>query len=83
MSDQIQTRIKKPGRGMGEASISLIAAMHTIAAAAHPITGRGVGYLHSRGARLGDLIKRPNAALTTTRGFISSDGGPCTKRGQS
>ena len=31
-------------RGMGQRSLDLIKAMHTITAAAQPITGRGVGY---------------------------------------
>jgi hypothetical protein len=35
---------KKPGRGMAQRSIDLIAAMYEIAEAAQPITGRGVGY---------------------------------------
>jgi hypothetical protein len=44
MSEQFQTGLKKPGRGMSRASLDLIAAMSTIAEAAQPITGRGVGY---------------------------------------
>jgi hypothetical protein len=36
--------MKKPGRGMAQASLDLIAAMRDIAEAAQPITGRGVGY---------------------------------------
>jgi hypothetical protein len=32
------------GRGMAQASLDLIDEMHAIASAAHPITGRGVGY---------------------------------------
>jgi hypothetical protein len=42
--EQIQTGIKKPGRGMSRASLGLIRAMYTIAEAAQPITGRGIGY---------------------------------------
>jgi hypothetical protein len=34
----------KIGRGMAQASLDLIEAMHVIAEAAQPITGRGVGY---------------------------------------
>ena len=41
---QFQTGLKKAGRGMARASTALIAAMHGIAKAAQPITGRGVGY---------------------------------------
>jgi hypothetical protein len=44
MSEQFQTGLKKPGRGMSRASLDLIAAMSTIAEASQPITGRGVGY---------------------------------------
>jgi hypothetical protein len=44
VSKQIQTGMKKPSRGMSRASLDLIAAMHAIAKAAEPITGRGVGY---------------------------------------
>ena len=34
----------KKGRGMAQASLDLIEAMHAAAQAAQPITGRGVGY---------------------------------------
>ena len=34
----------KKGRGRAQKSLELIAAMHDIAEAARPITGRGVGY---------------------------------------
>jgi hypothetical protein len=44
MSEQFQTGLKKPGRGMARASLDLIAAMYAIAKAAQPITGRGIGY---------------------------------------
>jgi hypothetical protein len=45
MSEQIETRSKKGrGRRMGQKSIELIEAMYSIAKAAQPITGRGVGY---------------------------------------
>jgi hypothetical protein len=44
MTGQFQTGLKKPGRGMSQASLNLIAAMYDIAKAAQPITGRGVGY---------------------------------------
>ena len=44
MSEQIQTGMKKPGRGMARASRDLITAMYSSAKAAQPITGRGVGY---------------------------------------
>jgi hypothetical protein len=44
MSEQFQTGLKKPGRGMSERSIDLIAHMFTIAGEAQPITGRGIGY---------------------------------------
>jgi hypothetical protein len=37
------TRSKK-GRGRAQASLDLIEAMHNVAEAAQPITGRGVGY---------------------------------------
>jgi hypothetical protein len=57
MTEQIETRFKKPGRGMGEASISLIAAMRSIAAAAHPITGRGVGYKLFTAGRIPSMSK--------------------------
>jgi hypothetical protein len=50
MSEQIQTGLKKPRRGMARASLDLISEMHDIAAAAQPITGRGIGYkLFTRG----------------------------------
>jgi hypothetical protein len=50
MDTLIGTRPKKPSRGMARASLDLIDAMHEIAKAAQPITGRGVGYkLFSRG----------------------------------
>jgi hypothetical protein len=44
VTEQFQTGIKKPGRGMAVASRYLITAMQTICEAAQPITGRGVGY---------------------------------------
>jgi hypothetical protein len=44
MSEQFQTGLKKPGRGMAQGSLDLIDAMSVIAEAAQPITGRGVGY---------------------------------------
>jgi hypothetical protein len=44
MSEQFQTGSKKPGRGMAQGSLNLIAAMRNIAEAAQPITGRGIGY---------------------------------------
>jgi hypothetical protein len=34
----------KKGRGMAQRSLDLIEAMHAVTEAAHPITGRGVGY---------------------------------------
>jgi hypothetical protein len=40
---QIETGSKKV-RGMARASLDMMLAMHGIAEAAHPITGRGVGY---------------------------------------
>jgi hypothetical protein len=43
MTEHFGTRPKK-GRGMAKNSIALIKAMHDIAEAAQPITGRGVGY---------------------------------------
>jgi hypothetical protein len=50
MSEQFQTGSKKPGRGMAQASTALIAEMYSIAKAAQPITGRGIGYkLFTRG----------------------------------
>jgi hypothetical protein len=41
--EQFETCSKKP-RGMARRSLDLIGAMHTIAAATQPITGRGIGY---------------------------------------
>jgi hypothetical protein len=38
-----ETRSKK-GRGMARRSLDLIEAMYAAAEAAHPITGRGIGY---------------------------------------
>ena len=38
-----ETRSKK-GRGMAQRSLDLIEAMYAKAEAAHPITGRGIGY---------------------------------------
>ena len=44
-SEHFETCSKKVrGRGMAQASIDLIAAMFVAAEAAHPITGRGIGY---------------------------------------
>jgi hypothetical protein len=37
----------KKGRGMARRSLDLIEAMYAAAEAAHPITGRGVGYKRS------------------------------------
>jgi hypothetical protein len=42
--EQFETCSKKPGRGMAKRSLDLIVAMRKIAAAAQPITGRGIGY---------------------------------------
>ena len=42
-AEQIETCSRK-GRGMAQASLDLIDSMYAIAKAAHPITGRGVGY---------------------------------------
>ena len=45
MSEQFETGSKIPkGRGRAKKSLDLIEAMYTIAEAAQPITGRGVGY---------------------------------------
>ena len=41
--EQIETRSKK-GRGKAKASLDLIDAMHRIAAAVQPVSGRGIGY---------------------------------------
>ena len=41
-SEYFQTGMKK-GRGRAQKSLDLIAAMHEIAEAGQPITGRGVG----------------------------------------
>jgi hypothetical protein len=41
--EQIETRSKKV-RGMARASLDLVEAMYKAAEAAHPITGRGIGY---------------------------------------
>ena len=50
MTEQFQTGMKKPGRGMARASLDLIAEMYDIAEDAQPITGRGIGYkLFTRG----------------------------------
>lgn len=43
MSEYFETRSKK-GRGMAQRSLDLIEAMRAEAKAAHPITGRGIGY---------------------------------------
>src|SRR5688500_1877536 len=42
-TEHFETRSKK-GRGMARASLDLIDAMVAAAKAAHPITGRGIGY---------------------------------------
>jgi hypothetical protein len=42
--EQIETCSKKGGRGMAQRSLDLISAMFLKAKAAHPITGRGIGY---------------------------------------
>jgi hypothetical protein len=45
MTEYFQTGSKKPrGRGMAQRSLDLIEAMYAAAEAAHPITGRGIGY---------------------------------------
>jgi hypothetical protein len=51
MTEQFETCSKKPrGRGRAKKSIQLIETMYTIAEAAQPINGRGVGYkLFTRG----------------------------------
>jgi hypothetical protein len=43
MTEHFETGLRK-GRGRAQRSLDLIEAMHTIAEAAQPITGRGVGY---------------------------------------
>jgi hypothetical protein len=44
-AEHFETCSKKPrGRGMAQASLALIDAMFVAAEAAHPITGRGIGY---------------------------------------
>jgi hypothetical protein len=43
MTEHFETRSKK-GRGMAQRSLDLIEAMYAKAEAAHPITGRGIGY---------------------------------------
>ena len=43
MTEYFETGSKK-GRGMAQRSLDLIEAMHAVAEAAQPITGRGVGY---------------------------------------
>jgi hypothetical protein len=43
MTEHFETCSKK-GRGMAQRSLDLIEAMYAVAEAAHPITGRGVGY---------------------------------------
>lgn len=49
MKEHSETRSKKV-RGKAQASLDLIAAMHTEAKAAQPVTGRGIGYkLFTRG----------------------------------
>jgi hypothetical protein len=57
MSEQIETGSKKV-RGMAQRSLDLIEAMRTIAEAAQPITGRGIGYKLFT-ARLIDSMSRP------------------------
>jgi hypothetical protein len=42
--EYFDTGIKKGGRGLAQRSLDLINAMRAVAKAAHPITGRGVGY---------------------------------------
>jgi hypothetical protein len=43
MTEYFETGMKK-GRGMARKSLDLIEAMYTMAEAAQPITGRGIGY---------------------------------------
>ena len=43
MTEYFGTGSKK-GRGMAQRSLDLIEAMYTVAKAAQPITGRGIGY---------------------------------------
>jgi hypothetical protein len=44
MTEYFETGIKKGGRGRAQRSLDLIKAMHDVAEAAQPITGRGIGY---------------------------------------
>jgi hypothetical protein len=44
MTEYFETGLKKGGRGRAQKSLDLITAMHDVAEAAQPITGRGVGY---------------------------------------
>jgi hypothetical protein len=44
MTEYFETGSKKKGRGRAQRSLDLIKAMHDVAEAAQPITGRGVGY---------------------------------------
>ena len=41
---ETSSKIVRRGRGMAQKSLDLIEAMYAAAKAAHPITGRGIGY---------------------------------------
>ena len=65
MTEQFQTGMKKPGRGMARASLDLIAEMYDIAEAAQPITGRGIGYkLFTGGLIIVDVRQRDAEGLS-------------------
>src|SRR5262249_2174019 len=56
MTEHFETRSKK-GRGMAQRSLDLIEAMYAKAEAAHPITGRGIGYKLLTAARTPSLAR--------------------------
>jgi hypothetical protein len=60
MSEYFEPSSRKPrGRGMAQASLSLIEAMRDAAEKAHPITGRGVGYKLFTGAWIPSMDRAP------------------------
>lgn len=55
--EQIQTGLKKSGRGMAQASLDLIEAMRAAAESSQPITGRGIGYKLFTQGLIGSMSK--------------------------
>jgi hypothetical protein len=72
-TEQIQTSTKKV-RSRGQRSLDLIDAMLRIAAAAHPITGRGVGYKLFSENLIGSMGRKDMAAVYRLLKLAREDG---------